>query len=71
MFEHAPGAKEQKAAVKVKIHSGKTAQEILNERSNDLTGNHRSSGFRKLIGQSLIKKEELKYSFWSDKSKKN
>lgn len=39
--------------------------------SKDLTGNHRASVFRKLIGQSLIAKDNLNYPFWGDKSKKS
>jgi len=39
--------------------------------SNDLTGNHRDSVFRKLIGFSILNQEELDYPFWGDKSKKS
>jgi hypothetical protein len=38
--------------------------------SKDLTGNHRGSVFRKLIGYSLINKNNLNYPHWGDKSKK-
>jgi hypothetical protein len=38
--------------------------------AKDLTGNHRGSVFRKLIGFSLIQKGSLKYPDWGDKSKK-
>jgi hypothetical protein len=37
----------------------------------DLTGNHRASVFRELIGYSLINKNNLNYPFWGDRSKKN
>ena len=39
--------------------------------SKDLTGNHRGSVFRKLIGYSLLYKDELIYPYWGDKSKKS
>lgn len=39
--------------------------------SKDLTGNHRGSVFRKLIGYSLIYKEELNYPYWGENSKKS
>ena len=38
--------------------------------SKDLTGNHRGSVFRKLIGYSLLYKDSLNYPHWGDKSKK-
>lgn len=38
--------------------------------SKNLTGNHRGSVFRKLIGYSLIEKDNLNYPSWGDKSKK-
>lgn len=38
--------------------------------SKDLTGNHRGSVFRKLIGYSLLYKENLNYLHWGNKSKK-
>ena len=37
--------------------------------SNDLTGNHRGSVFRKLIGFSLINRDNLEFNYWGDKSK--
>ena len=39
--------------------------------SNDLTGNHRGSVFRKLIGFSLSNKDNLDFKYWGDKSKKS
>lgn len=39
--------------------------------SNDLTGNHRGSVFRKLIGYSILSKDDLNYPYWGDKSKKS
>jgi hypothetical protein len=39
--------------------------------SKDLTGNHRGSVFRKLIGYSLLYNDRLKYPYWGDKSKKS
>jgi len=38
--------------------------------SIDLTGNHRGSVFRKLIGFSLINSNKLDFKHWGDKSKK-
>jgi hypothetical protein len=38
--------------------------------SKDLTGNHRSSVFRKLIGFSIANKNKLDFKYWGDKSKK-
>ncbi|MCZ2130778.1 MAG: hypothetical protein LC109_10995 [Bacteroidia bacterium] len=39
--------------------------------SKDLTGNHRGSVFRKLIGYSLLYKDNLSFPHWGDKSKKS
>ncbi|MCK9449851.1 MAG: hypothetical protein M0Q41_12860 [Bacteroidales bacterium] len=39
--------------------------------SKDLTGNHRGSVFRKLIGYSLLYKDNLNFPHWGDKSKKS
>lgn len=39
--------------------------------AKDLTGNHRGSVFRKLIGYSLIYKDCLNFPHWGDKSKKS
>ncbi|WP_232625273.1 hypothetical protein [Pareuzebyella sediminis] len=39
--------------------------------SKDLTGNHRGSVFRKLIGFSFLYKDHLDFPHWGDKSKKN
>ena len=39
--------------------------------SSDLTGNHRGSVFRKLIGYSFLYKDGLNFPHWGDKSKKN
>lgn len=36
----------------------------------DLSGNHRGSVFRKLIGLSLTNRDKLDYKYWGDKSKK-
>ena len=38
--------------------------------SKDLTGNHRGSVFRTLIGISLLNKEKLDFIHWGDKSQK-
>jgi hypothetical protein len=38
--------------------------------SRDLTGNHRGSVFRKLIGYSLLNKDGLNHPHWGDKSKR-
>ena len=38
--------------------------------SKNLTGNHRGSVFRKLIGYSLIYRDNLFFPYWGDKSKK-
>ena len=39
--------------------------------SRDMTGNHRGSVFRKLIGYSLLYKDSLNFPHWGDKSKKS
>lgn len=39
--------------------------------SKDLTGNHRGSVFRKLIGYSLLYKDRLNFPHWGDKLKKS
>ena len=38
--------------------------------SKDLSGNHRGSVFRKLIGESLINRDTLDYPYWGDRTKK-
>jgi len=39
--------------------------------SLDLTGNHRSSVFRKLVGYSILNRDKLHFQYWGDKSKKS